>query len=107
LARGIANSPLVKTAIAGSDANWGRILCAAGNAGVAFDPLKTDVYLQGVAVCKGGLAAPYNESELKKSLDAPECEIRLTIRGKGKGKSRFWTCDLTEGYIRINGSYRT
>jgi glutamate N-acetyltransferase/amino-acid N-acetyltransferase len=107
LARAIANSPLVKTAIAGSDANWGRILCAAGNAGVAFDPLKTDVHLQGVAVCKAGLAAPYNEPELKKSLDAAECEIRLTIRGKGKGKSRFWTCDLTEGYIRINGSYRT
>ena len=107
LARSIANSPLVKTAIAGSDPNWGRILSAAGNAGVAFDPVKTDVHLQGVAVCKGGLAATYNEPELKRQLDSKECEIRLTIRGKGKGKSRFWTCDLTEGYIRINGSYRT
>ena len=107
LARSIANSPLVKTAIAGSDPNWGRILSAAGNAGVAFDPAKTDVYLQGVAVCKGGLAAQYDEPELKKKLDAAECEIRLAIRGKGKGQSRFWTCDLTEGYIRINGSYRT
>lgn len=107
LARAIANSPLVKTAIAGSDPNWGRILSAAGNAGVAFDPAKTDVYLQGVAVCRGGLAAQYNEPELKKKLDASECEIRLAIRSKGKGQSRFWTCDLTEGYIRINGSYRT
>ena len=107
IARGIANSPLVKTAIAGSDPNWGRILSAAGNAGVAFDPAKTDVHMQGVAVCKGGLAAPFSEVELKRKLDASECEIRVTIRGKGKGETRFWTCDLTEGYIRINGSYRT
>ena len=107
MARAIANSPLVKTAIAGSDPNWGRILSAAGNAGVAFDPSKTDVHMQGVAVCKGGLAAPFSEAELKTRLDAPDCEIRLAVRGKGKGKARFWTCDFTEGYIRINASYRT
>ena len=107
IARGIANSPLVKTAIAGSDPNWGRILSAAGNAGVAFDPAKTDIHMQGVAVCKGGLGAPFSEPELKTKLDAADCEIRLAIRGKGKGEARFWTCDLTEGYIRINASYRT
>jgi glutamate N-acetyltransferase / amino-acid N-acetyltransferase len=107
IARSIANSPLVKTAIAGSDPNWGRILSAAGNAGVAFDPSKTDIHMQGVAVCRGGLAAPFSEQELKTKLDAADCEIRLTIRGKGKGEARFWTCDLTEGYIRINASYRT
>lgn len=107
LARAIANSPLVKTAVAGSDPNWGRILSAAGNAGVAFDPAKTDVTMQGVVVCRGGLAAPFSERDLKKKLDAPECEIRLAIRGKGQGTARFWTCDLTEGYIRINASYRT
>jgi glutamate N-acetyltransferase/amino-acid N-acetyltransferase len=107
IARSIANSPLVKTAIAGSDPNWGRILSAAGNAGVAFDPSKTDIHMQGVAVCRGGLAAPFSEQELKAKLDAADCEIRLTIRGKGKGEARFWTCDLTEGYIRINASYRT
>lgn len=107
IARAIANSPLVKTAIAGSDPNWGRILMAAGNAGVAFDPAKTDVYMQGVTVCRNGLAAPFHEMELKQKLDAPECAIRLAIRGKGKGTARFWTCDLTEGYIRINASYRT
>ena len=82
----IANSPLVKTAIAGSDPNWGRILSAAGNAGVAFDPSKTDIHMQGVAVCKGGLAAPFSEQELKAKLDAADCEIRLAIRGKGKGR---------------------
>ncbi len=107
IARGIANSPLVKTAIAGSDPNWGRIISAAGNAGVAFDPAKVDIDMQGVAVCRAGLAARFSESALKQKLDAPECEIRFTIRGKGKGQARFWTCDLTEGYIRINASYRT
>jgi len=107
LARAIANSPLVKTAVAGSDPNWGRILSAAGNAGVAFDPSRADIHMQGVAVCRSGLAAPFSEVELKGKLDAPECEIRLRLRGKGKGAARFWTCDLTEGYIRINASYRT
>jgi glutamate N-acetyltransferase/amino-acid N-acetyltransferase len=107
IARTIANSPLVKTAIAGSDPNWGRVLSAAGNAGVAFDPAKTDVHMQGLAVCKAGLAAPFSEEELKQKLDAAECEIRVTICGKGKGEARFWTCDLTEGYIKINASYRT
>jgi glutamate N-acetyltransferase / amino-acid N-acetyltransferase len=107
MARAIANSPLVKTAIAGSDPNWGRILSAAGNAGVAFDPARTDIHMQGVAVCKGGLAAPFSEEELKAKLDAAECDIRVAVKGKGKGEARFWTCDLTEGYIRINASYRT
>jgi glutamate N-acetyltransferase/amino-acid N-acetyltransferase len=107
MARAIANSPLVKTAVAGSDPNWGRILSAAGNAGVAFDPAKTDVYMQGVLVCRGGLAAPFSEGELKAKLDGAECEIRVKVRGQGKGSARFWTCDLTEGYIQINASYRT
>jgi glutamate N-acetyltransferase/amino-acid N-acetyltransferase len=97
----------VKTAIAGSDPNWGRILSAAGNAGVAFDPLKTDIRMQQMLVCRGGLAADFSEAELKLKLDAAECDIVVTIRGKGKGSARFWTCDLTEGYIRINASYRT
>ena len=107
LARSIANSPLVKTAVAGSDPNWGRILSAAGNAGVAFDPRKTDIDMQGVPVCRAGLAARFSEAELQHKLDAAECEIRLVLRGKGKGQARFWTCDFTEGYIRINASYRT
>jgi glutamate N-acetyltransferase/amino-acid N-acetyltransferase len=107
IARSIANSPLVKTAVAGSDPNWGRVLSAAGNSGVAFDPLKVDIHMQGVLVCRGGLAAPFSEADLKRKLDATNVEIRLTVRGKGKGETRFWTCDFTEGYIRINASYRT
>ena len=54
-----------------------------------------------------GLAARFSESDLKTKLDQPECSIRFQIRGKGKGSAQFWTCDLTEGYIRINASYRT
>jgi len=107
IARSIANSLLVKTAIAGSDPNWGRILSAAGNAGVSLDPSKVDIDLQEVAVCKGGLAADFSEPDLQKRLDAPECLIRLAVQGRGKGRARFWTCDLTEKYIEINASYRT
>jgi glutamate N-acetyltransferase / amino-acid N-acetyltransferase len=107
IARSIANSPLVKTAIAGSDPNWGRIISAAGNAGVPLDPAKVDIDLQGVPVCRGGLAAEFSEAELKKKLDESECLIRFAIQSKGKGSGRFWTCDLTEKYIEINASYRT
>jgi glutamate N-acetyltransferase / amino-acid N-acetyltransferase len=107
IARSIANSPLVKTAIAGSDPNWGRILSAAGNAGVPLDPALCDVHLQGVAVCRRGLAAEFDEAALKRKLDEKECLIRFSIRGKGRGQARFWTCDFTEGYIKINASYRT
>jgi glutamate N-acetyltransferase/amino-acid N-acetyltransferase len=107
IARSIANSPLVKTAIAGSDPNWGRIISAAGNAGVPLDPSKVDIDLQNVPVCRGGLAADFSESDLKKKLDERECLIRFVLRGRGKGTARFWTCDLTEKYIEINASYRT
>ena len=107
IGRAIANSPLVKTAIAGSDPNWGRILCAAGYSGASFKPTAVDIYLQGKRVCKGGLAAPFDERQLKTKLDAKDVVVDLRIVGEGKGAAEFWTCDLTEGYIEINGSYRT
>ncbi len=107
IARAIANSPLVKTAIAGSDPNWGRILCAAGYSGAAFEPAHVDIYLQGVKVCRKGLAAQYDEAALAKKLDEKDCRILFVIGGGGQGTARFWTCDLTHGYIDINGSYRT
>jgi glutamate N-acetyltransferase/amino-acid N-acetyltransferase len=107
IARAVANSPLVKTAIAGSDPNWGRILSAAGYAGVDFNPSNIDIELQKVVVCKSGLAAEYNEPELKKKLDESEVRIRIVNKKNGNGQARFFTCDLTEGYIQINGSYRT
>jgi glutamate N-acetyltransferase / amino-acid N-acetyltransferase len=107
IARAIANSPLVKTAVAGADPNWGRVLSAAGNAGVVFDPRKVDIYLQGVRVCRNGVAAPFSERDVKQKMEGQECVIRFVIQGNGPGKTRFWTCDLTEGYIKINASYRT
>lgn len=107
IARAIANSPLVKTAIAGSDPNWGRILSAAGNSGVEFDPSKVDIFLQRVRVCSKGVAVEFPERDLKQKLDAQECLIRFVLNGSGKGRARFWSCDLTEKYIDINASYRT
>lgn len=107
IARCIANSPLVKTAVAGSDPNWGRVICAAGYAGVSFDPSKVDIDMQGVPVCRSGLAAPFDEAGLKKLLNAPNCSIRFAIQSRFKGSATFWTCDLTARYIEINGSYRS
>lgn len=107
IARAIANSPLFKTAIAGADPNWGRVLSAAGNAGVNFNPRAVDIHMQGTLVCKAGLAADFDEAELKRKLDAKDVNVRFLIKGRDAGRARFWTCDLTEDYIRINASYRT
>ncbi|MBL8177739.1 MAG: bifunctional glutamate N-acetyltransferase/amino-acid acetyltransferase ArgJ [Bryobacterales bacterium] len=107
IARGIANSPLVKTAVAGSDPNWGRVICAAGNSGVAFDPSQVDIFMQGIRVCRAGLAAPFSEDALKAKLDEKDVSIEFVIRNGGPGQTRFWTCDFTEDYIKINASYRT
>lgn len=107
IARAIANSPLVKTAVAGADPNWGRIISAAGNSGVEFDPHSVDIHIQGMRVCRNGLAESFSERELKGLMEAGECRIRFTIPKGGPGAARFWGCDLTEGYIRINASYRT
>lgn len=107
IARSIANSPLVKTAIAGADPNWGRLICAAGYAGVPFDPRKVDIYFQDTPVCRRGLAVDFDEAVLGEKLKQPDVSVRFVIRGADKGAATFWTCDLTEGYIEINGSYRT
>ncbi len=105
--RAIANSPLVKTAVAGCDPNWGRIISAAGNCGIVFDPAKVDIFLQRVRVCHNGVADDFSERELKKKMEGQDCLIRFVIQGNGKGEARFWGCDLTEDYVKINASYRT
>ena len=107
IGRSIANSPLVKTAVAGADPNWGRIICAAGYSGAKFDPHKVDILFQGVPVCKSGFAVDFEEAALIEKLKQPDVRIEFKLRGGGKSKTRFWTCDLTDGYIKINGSYRT
>ena len=107
IARTISNSPLVKTAIAGSDPNWGRILSRGGLLGREFRSLQVDITLQDVKVCRNGLACPFDELEMKLRLDDTDVSIVFRISGKGKGNATFWTCDLTEDYVRINANYRT
>ena len=107
IALSIANSPLVKTAIAGGDANWGRIVMAVGKAGEAADRDKLRIAFGNHVVAeKGQRAAGYNETLATKAVSGREVHISVDL-GLGKGAARVWTCDLTEGYIRINGSYRT
>ncbi len=106
IARAIANSPLVKTAVAGSDPNWGRIMCAAGYSGAKFDPTKTDIHVNGLALCRRGLDAGFDEAAAKQELDRKELTIRLDLH-KGRASARIWTCDFTRDYIDINASYRT
>ncbi len=107
IAREIANSPLVKTALAGADPNWGRILPAAGKSDVRFDPAKVDIFLNGHMVCEKGMRAKFDEPTVQKTMEETDSLLRFHIRGKGKGQARFWTCDFTEAYIKINAEYRT
>jgi len=107
IAMSVANSPLVKTAIAGEDANWGRIVMAVGKSGEAADRDKLRIAFGNQIVAdKGERAAKYNEAEATKAVKGREVEIAIDV-GIGKGKARVWTCDLTHGYIDINGSYRS
>jgi glutamate N-acetyltransferase / amino-acid N-acetyltransferase len=103
----VANSPLVKTAIAGEDANWGRIVMAVGKSGEAADRDKLKIAFGSQVVAENGERSPkYNESAATKAVKGREVQIAIDI-GLGKGNARVWTCDLTHGYIDINGSYRS
>ena len=107
IALSIANSPLVKTAIAGGDANWGRIVMAVGKSGEAADRDRLTISFGGHVVAEKGMrAAKYNEAVATKAVSGREVVIAVDL-GLGKGTSRVWTCDLTHGYIDINGSYRS
>jgi glutamate N-acetyltransferase/amino-acid N-acetyltransferase len=106
VARAIANSPLVKTALAGADANWGRIICAAGYSGVPIDPSRVDISLSGLKVCRHGRATRFDEVLAKRLLERPDIQVDVNLH-RGRASTTFWTCDLTEDYIRINASYRT
>ena len=107
IALSIANSPLVKTAIAGADANWGRIVMAVGKAGEKADRDKLKVAIGGVTVAlKGAVAPGYDETPVAAHMKGREIEIAVDV-GIGKGKATVWTCDLTHGYININGDYRS
>lgn len=106
VARTIANSPLVKTAIFGHDANWGRVAAAAGRSGVEFDQYDVDIDLLGVPVLRAGMPVPMDEDDMLRRFEAPEVSIVIDL-GQGSASTRIWTCDLTHEYVTINGDYRT
>ncbi|MGE5506078.1 MAG: bifunctional glutamate N-acetyltransferase/amino-acid acetyltransferase ArgJ [Actinomycetota bacterium] len=107
IAMAIANSPLVKTAIAGEDANWGRIVMAVGKAGEKADRDRLSIRIGGVEVAANGQVVPgYDEAPVEAHMKGRDIKIDVDI-GLGRGKATVWTCDLTHAYIDINGSYRT
>ena len=103
----IANSPLVKTAIAGQDPNWGRIVMAVGKSGQAANRDKLAIWFGDIQVASMGEAHPdYKESQAAQYMKQSELDIRINV-GIGTGKFTIWTCDLTHDYISINADYRS
>ncbi len=105
-ARTIARSNLVKAAIFGQDANWGRILCAAGYSGARFDPERVDIFLNGLPVTRNGNPLPFCEEEATRALGAETVQIVVDFKA-GLHRATAWGCDLTYDYVRINAHYRT
>src|SRR6202166_3998149 len=107
IAMSIANSPLVKTAIAGEDANWGRVVMAVGKAGEPADRDKLSIWFGGIRVAHKGARDPdYDEAEVSAAMKKPEIALKVAL-GLGKGHDRVLTCDLTKEYVAINGDYRS
>ena len=106
IAETIATSPLVKTAFAGGDPNWGRVFAAAGRAGVKFDPALVDITMAGIKVLRRGQPLDFNERAASSRLLADHVPILMDLHA-GPAKARYWTCDFTAEYVRINASYRT
>jgi glutamate N-acetyltransferase/amino-acid N-acetyltransferase len=106
IAKTISNSPLVKTAIYGSDANWGRILSAAGRSGVDFDPSKVEIKFDDMTILDKDYQHEFDEEEATMILAKNEITISVNLNS-GSGSSTWWTCDFTEKYIEINASYRS
>ena len=107
IAMSIANSPLVKTAIAGEDANWGRVVMAVGKAGEPADRDKLSIAFNGIRVATRGARDPsYDETEVSAAMKNPKIQIKVSL-GLGKGRDRVLTCDLTKEYVAINGDYRS
>lgn len=103
----IADSPLVKTAIAGADPNWGRVVSAAGYAGVQFDPSKVTLHLNGLLLYERGAPVDFDADAVSKSIAADRDTSIVLILEEGKAAARFWTTDLTAEYVRLNADYHT
>ena len=107
IALSIANSPLVKTAIAGEDANWGRVVMAVGKAGEPADRDRLSIWFGGIRVAHKGERDPgYDEAAVSAAMKKPEITLKVAL-GLGKGRDRVLTCDLTKEYVAINGDYRS
>src|SRR4029079_3105412 len=107
IAMSIGNSPLVKTAIAGEDANWGRVVMAVGKAGEPADRDKLSISFNGIRVAHKGARDPsYDEQKVSEAMKQQVIGIKVAL-GLGKGKDRVLTCDLTKEYVAINGDYRS
>ena len=106
IAMSIANSPLVKTALYGGDPNWGRVMAAAGAAGVEFDPGAVGLSLAGVPVVAAGAPLPFDQQQASRAVGQKEIVIHLDLHA-GPQSATVWTCDLTEEYVRINAHYTT
>jgi glutamate N-acetyltransferase / amino-acid N-acetyltransferase len=107
IALSIANSPLVKTAIAGEDANWGRVVMAVGKAGEPADRDRLSIWFGGIRVAHRGERDPaYDEAEVSAVMKKPEISLKVAL-GLGRGRDRVLTCDLTKEYVAINGDYRS
>jgi glutamate N-acetyltransferase / amino-acid N-acetyltransferase len=107
IARAVADSPLVKTAIHGADPNWGRIVSAAGYSGVSFDEEQLSLWINQVAVYEDGMPVPFDDGSLSQLIKSQrDVHLRLVLKS-GAEAVRFWTCDLTAEYIRLNADYTT
>ncbi|MBC7804623.1 MAG: bifunctional glutamate N-acetyltransferase/amino-acid acetyltransferase ArgJ [Akkermansiaceae bacterium] len=106
VAKTIAESPLVKTALFGNDPNWGRILAAAGRAGVRFDPKKATAYLAGTCIFAHGTPTKFDAPAVSKAMAVKELTIHVDL-GTGDAEARFYTCDFSYDYVRINAEYHT
>jgi glutamate N-acetyltransferase/amino-acid N-acetyltransferase len=106
VARAIAESPLVKTALHGGDPNWGRILAAVGRSGVAIGPRGVDIHLGDVSVAAGSAALPYDEAVAHQAMLADPVRIRVALH-EGRAEGWMWTCDFSRAYVDINAHYRS
>ncbi len=102
----IANSPLMKTALFGEDANWGRVAMAVGKSGAAVDSERLEIVFAGIVTCRDGTAVPFDEAEAAVVLARPEIEIVVDLN-VGEAEATVWTCDFSYDYVRINGDYRS
>ena len=106
IARAVANSPLFKTAMNGNDANWGRILSVAGNSGVDFTPEKVSIKFDDMTILEPNYSVNFDEEKAKKLLNKEQVKVSVDLN-EGNQSATWWTCDYSEGYIKINSSYRT